>query len=191
MSVYAPWERPLGRDKRLWADASAHRVLSDLTPLLWDQGHHSLVVAGDFNILYGYGELGNPHWARYAGVFERAEALGLVFVGPQYPNGHQARPWPDELPPDSRNIPTFRYNDDGLAGARRQLDFVFVSEALRDRVRVTALNGADDWGPSDHCRIVIDVEALSGASSYVETRPARLDGHNLGHNLWGGRSWLA
>ena len=37
----------------------------------------------------------------YATVFDRAEAMGLVCVGPQAPNGRQAQPWPSELPSDS------------------------------------------------------------------------------------------
>lgn len=35
---------------------------------------------------------------------------------------------------------------------------VFASTDLADRVRVHALNLSDEWGPSDHCRILITVE---------------------------------
>lgn len=46
--------------------------------------------------------------------------------------------------------------------AHRRLNHVFVSEDLIDRVSVTALNKADKnlpdyWGPSDHCRILIEI----------------------------------
>jgi hypothetical protein len=35
--------------------------------------------------------------------------LGLPFVGPQaLDGGDQANPWPNELPQDSKNVPTFR-----------------------------------------------------------------------------------
>ncbi len=86
------------------------------------------------------------------------EALGLRFVGPEAPHGRQADPWPEELPKDSRNVPTYRSTSQTPATASRQLDFVFASETIAERVRVRARNEVADWGPSDHCRVVIDVE---------------------------------
>jgi hypothetical protein len=119
VSVYAPWEIAAGRG---YADASTHRMLSDLSALVAFP-QHRLVVAGDWNILRGYGENGSTYWkARYDTVFERAEALGLRSVGPQYPAGRQAEPWPDELPLDSRCVPTFHHNRQTPATATRQLD---------------------------------------------------------------------
>jgi exonuclease III len=159
VSVYAPWERPVGRDEPAWADGSAHRLLSDLAPLLWDQRRHPVIVAGDWNILFGYGEHGDAHFrGRYQTVFDRAEALGLRFVGPQHPNGRQADPWPDELPRDSMCVPTFHHSQQTPETASRQLDFVFTSAAFADKVHARALNEVTEWGPSDHCRISVDVE---------------------------------
>ena len=158
-SVYAKWERPLGRDQPCWADASAHRLLSDLTPLLWDQRRHPVVIAGDWNILHGYGEHGDPVWAaRYATVFERARSLGLRLVGPFAVDGEKLEPWPAELPTDSRCVPTYHHSRQTPATATRQLDFVFASESIADRVTARAHNSPGEWGPSDHCRILIDVE---------------------------------
>lgn len=54
------------------------------------------------------------------------------------------------------NIPTYYYGD-GPATATRQLDFVFASTDLADSVCVRALNGPDEWGPGDHCRVEITV----------------------------------
>lgn len=156
-SVYAAWESPAGDQKSSWiyADASAHRVISDLSALIRTQKNHRLIVSGDWNILYGYGESGVPYWAnRYQTVFDRMAALGIPFAGPQHPNGNQADPWPDELPVDSKNVPTFKPK---TGPATRQLDFVFASEALHDRLQVTALNAEHEWGPSDHCRVMIEL----------------------------------
>ena len=160
VSVYAAWEAM--PSSRIYADGSAHRILSDLSVLMGTTGHR-LVVAGDWNILRGYGEHGNAFWkARYATVFDRAEALGLHYVGPSFPNGRQAEPrqlaepWPGELPPDSLCVPTFHHSQQNPATATRQLDFVFVSASLAHDVEVRALNEVDEWGPSDHCRILIE-----------------------------------
>ena len=42
--------------------------------------------------------------------------------------------------------------------ANIQNDYVFASRSLAHRLTVRALNDPNDWGPSDHCRIVIDLE---------------------------------
>jgi len=153
VSVYAAWEKA---GKTGYADGSAHRILSDLSALMV-RPDHRLVVAGDWNLLRGYGEYGDGYWqARYSTVFERAEALGLRFVGPQYPHGRQADPWPGELPRDSLCVPTFHHSRQDPASATRQLDFVFASASIADRIEVRALNTPEAWGPSDHCRVVID-----------------------------------
>jgi hypothetical protein len=159
VSVYAAWERPFGRGRPIWADASPHRLLSDLSPLIWD-GKHPLVVSGDWNLLFGYGDHGDAlAAARYKTVFDRAHALGLRFVGPQHPNGRLADPWPEELPRDSNCVPTFHNSRETPETATRQLDFVFASESIADRVRTVALNDPVDWGSSDHCRVLIEVDA--------------------------------
>ena len=158
VSMYAVWENYHGSTKgnKCFADASAHRLISDLSVFLYPSTRHRVIAAGDLNILHGYGESGSDYWAaRYSSVFSRMDALGLSFVGPQYPNGRRAysRSDEDELPNESQNVPT--YCDGGCA--KRQLDFVFASKSMADSVRVCALNEPDQWGPSDHCRIEINV----------------------------------
>ena len=107
----------------------------------------------------GHGENGSPYWReRYLSVFSRMAAIGLPFVGPQYPRGTQAEPWPSELPRDSKNVPTFRVRKADPASATRQLDFVFASPELHDRLRVRALNSLNEWGPSDHCRVALELD---------------------------------
>ena len=162
VSMYAPWTRPHHSTNSSWiiSDASAHRVVSDLSELIGRQRGHRIIAAGDLNILNGYGEYGSPYWSqRYETVFTRMEALGLAFVGPQSPHGRQAHPWPSELPAESKNVPTYHSSKQTPCTATRQLDFVFASKSIAHDVRVCALNAADpaQWGPSDHCRVLIKV----------------------------------
>ena len=160
VSMYSLWTRPHVSTGSSWiiSDASAHRVVSDLSAFIGKQNGHRILAAGDLNILHGYGELGNKYWgARYGTVFTRMEALGLSFVGPQKPNGRQAAPWPKELPPDSKDVPTYYSNRQTPATATRQLDFVFASKGMADSVSVRAINEPEEWGPSDHCRLQIKV----------------------------------
>ena len=160
VSLYAIWESPhasIGGDW-IFADASAHRLISDLSRFMAAQRDHRILAAGDLNILHGHGEHGSGYWAaRYQTVFDRMHALGLTFVGPQAPDGRQAEPWPDELPRESKNVPTFHHNRQTPATATRQLDFVFASQGMSSSVRVRALNDPEQWGPSDHCRAEIEV----------------------------------
>jgi exonuclease III len=155
VSMYAVWEG--GRPGPIYADASAHRLLSDLAGIVNDARSHRIIAAGDLNILHRYGEYGDSYWAaRYATVFDRAEAMGLRFVGPQAPYGRQANPWPAELPEDSLNVPTYHTSRQGPMYATRQRDFVFASQALAERLTVCALiTNPEEWGPSDHCRVAI------------------------------------
>lgn len=158
-AMYGLWESPDPDTGGSWiyADASAHRLASDISALIGSQRGHRIIVAGDLNILYGYGEDGSPYWGkRYRTFFDRMNALNLGFVGPQAPHsGQQAAPWPQELPEDSLNVPTFRTKKHDPSTATRQLDFVFASEALHSRLQVKALNSETEWGPSDHCRVLI------------------------------------
>jgi hypothetical protein len=90
VSVYGSWEEPHDMTKRdfVYADASVHRLISDLSVFIRKKLRHYILIAGDLNILRGYGEDGDPYWAgRYDSIFSRMAALGFKFVGPQAPNG--------------------------------------------------------------------------------------------------------
>ncbi len=161
VSFCPEYEKPhRSTGKMSWniVDASIHRVISDISLLIGRQRDHRIIAAGDLTIYHGYGEDKSGYWkGRYDTVFNRMAAIGLPFVGPQYPNGRQADPWPPELPTDSKNVPTYIHSTQTLETATSQLDYVFVSESMADSVKVRALNSPDEWGPSDHCRIEIEV----------------------------------
>ena len=90
------------------------------------------------------------------GVFQRFKTIGLEMVGPQYPAGRKAAQIPNYLPPDTKNVPMYYTRAECPATATRQLDYVFASRGFHERVTVRALNEVDHWGPSDHCRILIE-----------------------------------
>ena len=90
-------------------------------------------------------------------VWARMEALGLEFLGPQAPNGRQALSPPDDVPADTKNVPTYYAPRQSPADAGHQLDYVFASRGFHENINARALNGVEEWGSSDHCRLSIDV----------------------------------
>ena len=91
-------------------------------------------------------------------VWDRFETLGLEFLGPQAPNGRAASSPQPDVPDDTQNVPTYYFPQQrSSAKANRQLDYVFASRGFHERVKVRALNGIDEWGSSDHCRLLIEV----------------------------------
>ena len=94
-----------------------------------------LVVAGDLT----------TDIDRTPATFAAMEEIGLLRIGPDGPNFIQKSL--GEVPQD----------------AWRELNHVFASRELADRVSVDALNDPDEnsgsfWGPSDHCRVAIEVQ---------------------------------
>ena len=163
ISMYARWIEPHPTTNSNWIgypDGSAHRIISDLSAFIGntDPATHRIIAAGDLNMVYG-SEPDDPQSisARERTVFDRMDALGLELMGPRHPNGRQADPRPADLPADTRNVPTFHSSRQMPATAQNQLDYVFASRGFHEQVKVRALNSPEEWGASDHCRIVIDV----------------------------------
>ena len=177
-SMYARWFNPHplaerspsrrgGRAFSIYSDGSAHRIISDLSAFIahTNPSSHRLLAAGDLNTIYGAADnnrLEKP--ARAQTIFDRMQALGLEFMGPQWPDAERpADPLPQGLPKDTKNVPTYlsswqrRRMDDRNTVSGNQLDYVFASRGFHDSVRVHATNDDAGFGPSDHCRILIDV----------------------------------
>ena len=165
VSMYARWLKPHPTTGSKWtvgyADSSAHRIVSDLSAFI---GHrnpstHRILAAGDLNMIYGAvgHKLSLPERERT--VWTRMEALGLEFLGPQVPHGRPAATVHSELPPDTNNVPTFYPPNGSPKTAQLQLDYAFASRGFHNGVSVRAMNDPEDWGPSDHCRLLIDIKA--------------------------------
>ena len=97
--------------------------------------------------------------ARCRGVWSRMEeALGFVYLGPQAPNGgRRALALPKDWPADSKMVPTHHSSRSSPADAWLQLDHVFASRGFDEAIHTRALNGIEEWGPSDHARLLIEV----------------------------------
>ena len=156
VSMYARWIRPHRSTNSSWGvgfvDGSAHRIISDLSAFIGshDPSTHRILAAGDLNMAFGGRD-------RERTVTDRMEALGLELLGPQYPAGRQADPTPDHLPADTLNVPTYYRTSQSPATATTQLDWAFASRGFHNTVTVRALNSVEEWGPSDHCRLLIQV----------------------------------
>ena len=90
VSMYARWVSPHPDLHSDWIfqDGSAHRIISDLSAFIGstDPSTHRILAAGDLNMIHGATEdnrLALP--ARDRTVTDRMTALGVEFLGPQYP----------------------------------------------------------------------------------------------------------
>ena len=97
-------------------------------------------------------------------VWDRMRALGLEFLGPQRPHGRRAESAPDDVPSDTKNVPTFYPPGSGPESAANQLDYAFASRGFHESVSVRAMNEVEEWGPSDHCRLMIHVKTNADAA---------------------------
>ena len=162
VSMYARWGTPHPDVESDWIyqDGSAHRIISDLSAFIGstDPGTHRLLAAGDLNMIYGATQdnrLALP--ARDRTVTDRMHALGIEFLGPQYPHGRRASPRPHGLPSDTRNVPTYYARGGSPGSAQNQLDYVFASRGFHKSVKARAMNSVEEWGASDHCRLLIEI----------------------------------
>ena len=162
-SMYARWMFPNSSTSSKWsvgfADGSAHRIISDLSAFIGshDPSTHRILAAGDLNTVYGVTtDYPQDLPERNQSIFDRFQALGFEFVGPQSPYGRMADSIPKYLAPDTKNVPTFALHKKA-ENAVDQLDYVFASRGFHETVQTCALNRIDEWGPSDHCRILAEV----------------------------------
>ncbi len=159
-SLYARWIKPRPETKSSWGvgyqDASLHRAISDLSAFIGstNPSKHRILLAGDFNIILGDTDPSLSLPKRDRTVFDRLGALGLEFVGPRR---NPSSPIKSEQKGDPENTPTFYTSRQNPASADRQLDYVFASRGFHNQINVTALNSPEEWGPSDHCRLLMEV----------------------------------
>ena len=146
--AYNAFTHESGSPSRRECIGSVHRLISDLSRLVGRQSR--VIAAGDWAIHPGWSTYPTPIWnereaLHFQTAFDRMRALGFRKVMPKGRYG------------DRGNVVTFQSMVETPAQAWAQADYVFATENIADRVSARALNSPDDWGPSDHCRIVIDL----------------------------------
>ena len=151
VSMYARYMKPHPSTRTRWqvgaADVSAHRILSDISAFIGheDPSTHRILAAGDLNMIYGATGRSLALPTREKAVWDRMTALGLEFLGPQAPGGWQpSGPQPD-VPPDTKNVPTWVRNGRNPEEANRQFDYAIASRGFHERVTVRALNRTWCW----------------------------------------------
>ena len=163
VSMYARYMKPHPSTRTPWrvgaSDVSAHRILSDISAFIGheDPSRHRILAAGDLNMIYGATGRSLALPTREKAFWDRIAALGLEFLGPQAPDGWQPSGSQPDVPPDTRNVPTWVQKGRHPGEANRQFDYAIASRGFHERVKVRALNEADEWGSSDHCRLLIEV----------------------------------
>lgn len=61
-------------------------------------------------------------------------------------------------PADSRNVVTcYLPGRNPTLQAIIQLGYVFASRGFHEGITVRAMNGVEEWGTSDHCRVQIKI----------------------------------
>ena len=166
VSMYASWHgpHPTTAGGEIYSDGSAHRIISDLSifvPAVYglqsDVGssRHRILAAGDLNVSFRSSDAFD---GRAQTILDRMSALGMEYLGPVYPNGWRADPVPEHLTAESLDVPTYHTTRSKPETAHVQIDHVFASRGFHKGIRTRALNGVEEWGPSDHCRIMMEVE---------------------------------
>ncbi len=147
--AYNAFTRESGSPSRRECIGSVHRLISDLARLVGRQSR--VIAAGDWVIYPGWSAHPTTIWnereaLHFQTAFDRMQALGFREVMPE---GRRS---------DRGDVVTFQSIGATPAQAWAQADYVFATENIADRVSVHALNSPDDWGPSDHCRLIIDLD---------------------------------
>lgn len=146
---YNQYTRESGLPSRYETIDSVHRLISDLSRLVGKKSR--VIAAGDWTINRGWSSQTTPvrnkrEALHFQTAFDRMKALGFRHL------------MPDGRTNDRREAITYVPIGSTPEQAHSQLDYVFATENIADRVTVCALNRPKEWGPSDHCRILIEVD---------------------------------
>lgn len=146
-SLYSRQLKPhptVGYQRQWHSPATTHRMISDLSVFVSPspRATHRIVAGGDLNIrLLDRAEPNHD----VDSILLRMAALEMDYLGPKTS--------------DNGRVPTFLASGQEPANATQALDHVFASRHFRESITVRALNGSDEWGSSDHCRLIVEIDA--------------------------------
>jgi endonuclease/exonuclease/phosphatase family metal-dependent hydrolase len=147
VSLYGIWDSRPEQRRYIFPEATLHRAISDLTPLLLTC--EPVVIAGDLNILIGYGKEIDPESARTDTVFQRLATYGVELAGPYRDVGEALEGCPCNQPDTCRHVAT----RPEPSGRPLQLDWVFSNRAET----IKAIGLPIEALSSDHAPVLIDV----------------------------------
>lgn len=152
VSLYGLWDE-MDQSREIYAEATLHRALSDLTPLMQKKSAQRMIIAGDLNVWHGF--KGKPWGARYKTVFDRLAAYELELVGPFRAEGAALDGCPCGSGANCRHVQTYRHQRKA-GGMPFQNDYVFARG-----LEVKGCEALDDdasWSESDHCPVLVEVD---------------------------------
>jgi len=146
---------------RGYADATVHRMLSDLTPLIDERRGRGIVLAGDLNITTQWSEKHRSFLRgrqeeclqRDTNLFDRFTALGLHNVVVRSERG-PLEGCDCHAGVDCRHVQTQRHDRSAFPW---QNDYIFVSDDLLQDVKVEVIDDDAAWRLSGHCPIVVQI----------------------------------
>jgi hypothetical protein len=151
------------------SDASVHRSLSEIAPIFDDRRYNDLVLlGGDLNTWTGWDrETQAGHLARDRAVLQRIEAYGLVDCLKAKRTAGRLKSCPCR--PKKKCTHT-RTRLDARNDVPYQMDYLYASPALAERLGTCAALDTDEWfSRSDHAPIVA---RFKGARNRAEERAA-------------------
>ena len=147
VSLYGIWDR-MTDSGDLYAEATLHRAISDLTVVFQARDAANVLVAGDLNI-YSYSD-GTPAGERGLTVLSRLSAYGLEICGPFRLAAEPPLAGCPCAKVDCRHVNTYRYQS-RPESRPHQLDFFFASASLRERLVTCTADPDPNWAEhSDH-----------------------------------------
>ena len=172
VSMYARPLTVIPRQLGCRSDASAHRISSDLSAFIGHSDPTKQILAASDMF---YGAIGSRlSLAEIAARCGRMQALGLEFLGRRTVGAQELCQTTYRRTRGTCGL-TAGAQGSGPETAVNQLDYAFASRGFHEKVSVLAMNEIEEWGPIDHCRLMIEVKVRGHKSFWTAVLRAGRD----------------